>query len=80
MSKNEMPAGAVFVALIVVVAAIVYLPLLSIWCINTLVVVPCHGDEIPYALFTKYWWAALFCSGVLGILGASSGGAKAIQQ
>lgn len=71
--ENDLPTGAFIVALAFIVLAILYMPLLTIWCINTLVVVPCHGEEIPYAFFTKYWVSALLCSGVLsGLIGANS--------
>ena len=75
--KNEMPFGVAIVVVAIVVAVILYVPLLTIWGINTLVVVPCKGDEIPYAFFTKYWWAALICGGGLwSILGISKVKAK----
>lgn len=77
----DAPAGVFVVALAIIVVAIIvvailYLPVLSLWCLNTLVVVPCHGDELSYALFAKHWWAALLCNGTLGILGGLMGTKK----
>ena len=63
---------AVVFVLAIFVAAILFLPLLTIWVINTLILgyIPGAG-LIPYELFTWQWFAALLGGGTLaGLFGA----------
>jgi hypothetical protein len=59
--------GCILLALVFIVACVLFGPLLLIWGINTLILgyIPNSG-QIPYELFTHQWAAALLCGGTLG--------------
>lgn len=68
--------AVIFVALIFIVACVLFGPLLLIWGINTLILgyIP-NAGQIPYGLFTYQWAASLLCGGIVG--GVLSGFGKA---
>ena len=66
MSNGQL-VGVILVALMFIVACVLFGPLLLIWGINTLILgyIP-NAGQIPYELFTYQWSAALLCGGTIG--------------
>jgi hypothetical protein len=65
MDAPKVGCGTVIAALVVAVLLIVYGPLLTLWCLNMLVIGPLQGALLPYELFTWQWLAALLSGGVV---------------
>ena len=67
LEKAVQSIGGCISALCIFVVAILFMPLLTIWCLNTLVLGPLGGLEscLSYDFFTWHWLAALLSGGVI---------------
>ena len=67
LKKAAQSLGGCILVLCIFVAVILFMPLLTIWCLNTLVLGPLGGLEscLSYELFTWHWLAALLSGGVI---------------
>ena len=68
---NKSVGGCLFATLIFVLV-VLFVPLLTIWCINTLFITPLSGSLLSYELFTWHWLAALLSGGVVFGLGKTN--------